>query len=1682
MSVKPFEQYLAEDFLAWALRKARPGFRFQFKSPDASNAVDLHRAFLAHATSSLAYDGTTLPIVRLESVNVLPVLHADNDDGFTENYISHLRDLIAGGDSPFDGTALLIIHNSRLDTIISSAENLSGQGNIWHPQSLADRLGALIQHSNGKFAALQCLLEDQREQVEADESTVFGFAAIYRSITGPAVDYPALQLFKDSMLDQMGGNKPQIRRRINENRALRERVGIIAEKYGDQADEILRDEFGEQFIREHFIDGHDWAEVPYDDYLSERKASSAQTVTFEKVLSTPEAIVHERARSASKSGQRDVSVILEVPEGESESPVELVFLGNDIKADQIKIVGEVAIGEDAVTINRIGGKRCRITFVVPFSGSPTYLTVRLRRQNSAENHQFRFLLVQKNMFYVVAFKSLFRVEPKQKFITLQMLENTLSLRSDKGETLILRDSEEYVDASAYAAVDFSKLTDSLEQIRFGVRNGKCGLLFNIEGAAADEAISVPLLFDKDRSEKLLTDVYFAEFNSRTNRLILDNRESAAVGVRLQLLTVESAMVSGADLSYGKRSLPVSTLAPNYPELSAAYAGWITYLDSRRTSPSLVSWGEDFCALTQTVLDEYERALSSIPLNSVLTDSQRALLSLGMATIDNTEYFTPFHPIVLSYHLQVATALREERKRGFDSLKIMPPVTRERLSAAGLIPYVYESDIAAAHVVAVKENSFWLQLVPQRDASYGFVRRLVMDKLNEFGEAYSRLIARGGRNTLVVNALNLGRAHELLLGILDYVRSRGAEACSIHVNFYDEELLFSDFDRFSENASVSDLKDWLRLDEDWRHDDVDLLVDLVRSRLTYSKFTTPKVGQSLKYAHLAFFRNNARVDVRTIDIESSLSGVLCNGLIAGEASEAMADSYFTAFGLRNAEFATFQTLRIARAVGGLLQPARQHNAQYSGRGIGVAASTEFKGLLTSSYDSALWTTIIDPKVTLDFFTSQRDVVLIHYSDQYTSSAGYDAITVTKQVDIFQRLLGSDALLSEFNAFNGEWLLKMLTANDKIRKERRGIIGAYKFVRAMLARSEISWVPLSVAEMVRVSGNVGLDMSSSDFARGLHAANKGAFSDDVLFVGFDGKKMHLLPIEVKTGAKPDFTKAVSQAKELRKFLEERILGPNSFASRLYRGLFVRQVLMQVEKYKLYGVLDEQGLRQLLPNREWWMRGDYSIGQLEGYPHGMVIAHLDSEACFDPSYELIDDVLRVELPISLLDSLINANDHLKLQAVATACHVPPAYLLQSQNPTSATSVELPLALVTKTPAPSQVGKNIEAVDQNAIVTRAKDLPLRILFGHQSLGDAPLYWEPTNTAKFMNTNSGIIGTMGTGKTQFTKSLITQLVWNQQFNVDRQPIGILIFDYKSDYVDAEFTKASGAKKYQLSKLPYNPLSLFGNMPMLPLHTAAGFAETMTRAYGLGKKQQLKLENLVIESYANVGILPEDSSTWSLPPPTIDDVWTLFLGQEKVEEDSLYAALSKLARFKIFESDKSKLQSLYELLDGVTVIELAGFSPDIQNLVVGLTLDLFHSQMQKQGKPRVSGDFRQITKMILVDEADNFMSQNFPALRKILKEGREYGVGLTLSTQDITHFRTTENDYAAYILTWVVHRVAQIRNVDIKIIFNKDDRSDQEQLMETVRKLDKHCSLYIDGEKRVHKMRDRAFWELLGEE
>ena len=376
-----------------------------------------------------------------------------------------------------------------------------------------------------------------------------------------------------------------------------------------------------------------------------------------------------------------------------------------------------------------------------------------------------------------------------------------------------------------------------------------------------------------------------------------------------------------------------------------------------------------------------------------------------------------------------------------------------------------------------------------------------------------------------------------------------------------------------------------------------------------------------------------------------------------------------------------------------------------------------------------------------------------------------------------------------------------------------------------------------------------------------------------------------------------------------------------------------------------------------------------------------------------------------------------------------------------------------------------------------------LRILFGHSPNSNEPLYWYPTTTSKIMHTNTGIIGTMGTGKTQFTKSLIKQIHDGSLSNVNGTPIDVLIFDYKGDYIKDDFIGATNATVYHPYHLPYNPLSLYRGKqlkPLLPLHTASTIKETIANAFNLGIKQQQLLNDLIIEAYSQAGIYKADMATWDLVPPTLNNVFERFMDREDVKEDSLYAALKQIYDFEIFSPNSENTKSLYDMIQGVTVVNLAGYDPSVQNLIVGITLDTFYSQMSTKGHSTIQGDYRELTKMILVDEADNFLSQNFSSLKKIMKEGREYGVGVILSTQFLDHFATTNNDYAQYILTWIIHRVPTIKKKEVQAIFSPENQAEGEQIVKKIAQLQKHYSLVTSvTNNRYEIMEDMAFWKLL---
>ena len=771
------------------------------------------------------------------------------------------------------------------------------------------------------------------------------------------------------------------------------------------------------------------------------------------------------------------------------------------------------------------------------------------------------------------------------------------------------------------------------------------------------------------------------------------------------------------------------------------------------------------------------------------------------------------------------------------------------------------------------------------------------------------------------------------------------------------------------------------------------------------------------------------------------------------------------------------------------------------------------------------------------------MIIHYSDQYTSASGYDDITVTQKSNQYNEIITDQLqkkgvtankdnikdIISLFNAINGGWMLRLITAkklagaaDSYFSREKMSILSAIKVTMAYYSHPDIVWIPISLEEMLRVSGGAGLSQKEGLLSAKNLGFEQRATSDDILLVGVEGPvdniKIHIHPIEVKIGQNPPNVLSKAKTQVLNTYAGLwNALWPNEkrdeLERKLSRNFFIQLLLVCCEKLKLYNIYPDEKWDDVLDlYRENLLNENYVFSnEMDQYIGKGTIVSFGTEV-LNKNGQLSDDVCLLEFPEKMGSSFMilsakQIEEDLEQSPQALPERLKNRYIHETQNDQTGEKPDKETETsdeedqfddgINKTITSEMVEESVDEDEEQAFVEECSTLEevqeqaeegMAILLGTDVTSGDKTLWYPNDTNKLFHTNTGIIGTMGTGKTQFTKSLIAQLYRNQSNNVGTDPLGILIFDYKGDYNESkeDFVTTTKAKVLKPYHLPFNPLALTKSKvfkPLLPTHTANAFKDTLSKVYGLGPKQQNTLLQCIIDSYEMKGIIPSNPATWDNTPPTFDLVYKLYSDNEDIKKnDSLAAAMDKLYQFQVFESNPDKTVSLYELLKGVIVIDLSGYDADIQSLIVAITLDLFYSQMQASGSSLLKGQYRQLTKIILVDEADNFMSEGFPSLKKILKEGREFGVGTILSTQFLNHFGANEDDYSKYILTWVVHNVANLKTADVEFVFKTDPKSqDGQKLYNDIKGLKKHHSIIKIGNEKPEYIEDKAFWELYEE-
>ena len=373
------------------------------------------------------------------------------------------------------------------------------------------------------------------------------------------------------------------------------------------------------------------------------------------------------------------------------------------------------------------------------------------------------------------------------------------------------------------------------------------------------------------------------------------------------------------------------------------------------------------------------------------------------------------------------------------------------------------------------------------------------------------------------------------------------------------------------------------------------------------------------------------------------------------------------------------------------------------------------------------------------------------------------------------------------------------------------------------------------------------------------------------------------------------------------------------------------------------------------------------------------------------------------------------------------------------SGASTDVPVQ--TEEPEAETPDSDIEATvpaDDDPTVSRPRAL-IGVASGSFA-GGREVFFDPQDPdEKLNNPHISITGETGTGKTQATKAILSELL----------PLGIpaLILDFKDDYAKPDYASVEGLTVHDaaLGALPFNPMvppidKMTGHVnPTTHLHE---LGNTLQRIYGLGDQQAFALREAMKETYAISGVgskpfVPEPTQRY-LPFEAIKDVL------EREKSTALLGRLSPVFDLGVFSEGDAAL-TLSDLLETPTVIRLSQLPGDqVKNAVAEFFLMAMHSYLMRREQPHA------LRQVLVLDEAWRLVASRF--LKPLMLEGRAYGLGVIVATQFPRQLPEEVSGSTATRLFFGQTKAEQIREVQ-RTLVGKTSGPDADNIAQVVRSL-----------------------------
>ncbi|BGE81373.1 helicase HerA domain-containing protein [Staphylococcus petrasii] len=1607
-------------------------------------------------------------------VNDKKVIFVFAHDGVTNDFLVTIRNKVSLQKGEWEDSVVIFLMKEDLDSITGGSLDLSKKGAPFHTNSLKQNLDKIVNKENHNLEKHESeILKFVIERKFSDELvkyTLLDFESVFSIIQQGEInkeDYLKLELFEDKQLKSFSNSTKNIKNRLIENSDLFETVSAIHDRGNIKED--IEEKFGESAPTKLVKDN--WYEAEFEPI---RK--SKETVDNEKRVKIEfndeefyqqfkNIEVWNKNSGTTKVKSREKNIII-FKEFSSLETIILPFDKNDdinpsfINTNRAKVYN-LATKETSKVQFKSKSKGKLVVDLNDLKNENEYFIEFTYKHNNSTSltFKFRILLVNFDSSNIENLKTKYKLKyntkEKQVEITLDNVENLLTINNENNNQIKVFENGETYNLNEFSTLDFSPLVNAdVDNIYINLKINVIEYIVRLnefvnKPVPVSSSNLIKKVFEKKESMIVKDNIAIQD----TNEYYLFNEFK--IITQIEKVMIENNFTNGVikdnQLVGETKKLP--------PLVEKEYKELCELIIQKKTVPSLMYYDEDIKKAVSNYCESIEDVFKNLTDNEKITDKEILNIhELGTVTDDDNIYLTSLHPLILRYELN-----KTER---FNDDEISEKVFR-KYNPIGLLPYFVDVESNYYFANYNEGGARWITYKPfetTNKMSSEKMQFIIKTRLNNYKQHFRYLFDINNNYALKVKYIDVKDYKAVIKGTIEHLLDQMKDIKSIYylnpVNIYldvvdniDNIYTLYNIKNSDELLELYNIKIPSNIKKKFNEEDI---LETIKSKINI--FTNK---QDENIYHITFFNFNQEPKFSVSNLREIYSSITNKGLLSNISYTKIGNSYLSGFGTKGI-LENNDLINSALLWNSFVSNNKNYRLNPYKKDEGIVnnvISIENQNL-DDVFNDTNWVTFIDPSVDLSYFNSNEyDLYVIHYNDQ-TSSFNYESITVTNDTEQYSNILKEflnkvnvdytpqniDNIIRSFNILNGEWLLSVIgnrgsksNHGDHSIREKLSIISAYKQVLSILTHEKITWIPISMEEVLRVSRQQGLDASSDVFsAKELN--HTGSISDDLLFIGLeleeDNVNVHFMPVEVKVGINHAnvIDKAKEQISHLFKVLEKELITPSTqvLTQDFYRQFFLNLYFGNLNKFIENGVIVDERMHNIYEKRAEILNGNITFSTKIKDEYGIGIAVLFNQE--NSFRKLIKDNEKnvYELHLTELDAYNDAEKDFKSvkhEILNNQRGIDLANLLVSHTDDTLTNEKNDIPIPTFENESKEINnsdeveslpnndeleelsdnENIDTSDNESIDTikETQDFEnnlenVRILLGNAKGSTEKVYWEYGHK-QLPNRHILISGKSGQGKTYFMQCLLYEMAKNK--------LDSLVVDYTDGFLhnqlEEEFTRKLGDKlntKFIFrDKLPINPfkrneIDLGGfTVPEENDDIADRVVQIIDFVFKLGIQQSSLLKESI---KSGLDIYGESFTFTKLKQRLID--------QETANATTLVGRIDKLLDKDPFAYNNNDFtwKEVFNNEGKVTIMQLKGFVASIQKVITEFLLWDLYNFTEREGSKNVPIP-------VLLDEMQNLNHKESSPTTKILKEGRKFGWSSWLATQSISSIKNNGGDISA---------------------------------------------------------------------